>query len=597
MLHDRPRAAAYAAALAKVVRPGALVLDIGAGTGLLSALALRAAPDVTVVACEQWAPMAALARRVLGDNGCEKVEVVPSRSDDPPLAAVMAGRRADVIVSEILDSCLLGEGALPTMAHAGAHLLKQGGVAVPSAGRLLACVVASPVLRARWVSNACATLRPLHVGALAGAAGLLVPLTPPAVVASFDLTRPRLADLSGETTTSLPPATAAGPADAVVAWWEVDLAPGVALSTAPAWAREAGDPPPPPWTDHWKQAWAPGAAGVAVAVGDAVALRVRWDSTEVSMSLAAAPPPPPADLYCPDGDWLWGLSAGGAAALDAGARAVAAAAAGGAVLALGDGHLAALAAARAGADVVALVDSPGAARATARAAAAASVPVRVELLTVALQRTTDASPAAIALLAEPHYADTEGLPWDCLRFWRAKDALVAAGALAPTATLSPSSARLVLVGLHAPDLYRTRGALGSVQGVDMGVLDAAARAGASPNALLPRAAWQCGATRDATTRETVYELDFLGEAGEIEGDAVLRALDDTPTRIHAVAAWLALDAAPGARHACAPDPGGGPAPGPHAVLVLRGEAAAPLRVRARLSWGPDGRPRGTLEVV
>ena len=85
MLHDRPRAAAYAKALKIVIenkwkeedkQKNLFVLEIGAGSGLLSALAAKQQqrPDddddddddddallgrrVSVVACEQFPPMA-----------------------------------------------------------------------------------------------------------------------------------------------------------------------------------------------------------------------------------------------------------------------------------------------------------------------------------------------------------------------------------------------------------------------------------------------------------------------------------------------------------------------------------------------------------
>ena len=57
---------------------------------------------------------------------------------------------------------------------------------------------------------------------------------------------------------------------------------------------------------------------------------------------------------------------------------------------------------------------------------------------------------------------------------------------------------------------------------------------------------------------------------------------------------------PGFVAARAPSPGGAPAPGPHALLALGSPvdaAVGGLRVRARLRWGADGRPRGEVCVV
>ena len=41
---------------------------------------------------------------------------------------------ADILVTEIFDSVLLGEGILPSLAHARQHLLKPGAVCVPDGG-------------------------------------------------------------------------------------------------------------------------------------------------------------------------------------------------------------------------------------------------------------------------------------------------------------------------------------------------------------------------------------------------------------------------------------------------------------------------------
>ena len=555
MLNDRARAAAYAEALTACVRPGALVLDIGTGTGLLALLAARAGAGA-VVACEQWAPLASLARRVVAANGAsDVVSIVSARSDEPPTAAAMKrlGRPADVVVSEILDSAMLGEGCLPTMAAvARGGLLSPDGVAIPSAARVCACVAASPTLRACWAGPSTApggiagncdpTVRPLHTGPLAATGGL-TPLTPPGVIVEIDLTRPT--STHGNAITWLTPATMGGPADAVIVWWEVGLAPGVTLSTAPPWTASAdANHPPPAWTDHWKQTWVPGVDTLYLAPGDAVALRVEWTATAIAVSIATVrdgggvacpvPPPPPASSYGPT-DWLWGAaSPGNAAALAAAAATAAAVASAGrtAVVTLGDGHLPALAAAAAGADVLAIHESSGAAEATRRVAArvpALSGKVASTVLSLALALPPPVPAAAV--LAEPHYCRAEtGAPWDVLAWWRVLADLKAAGAVAKNALVSPRSARLVVVGLHAPDLAASRGPVGSVQGIDLSVLDALTTD--APDTLLPaHAAWQCGRTRDATTRAVVYALDFGGAPTSAAGEVVLLPVTATGSEL------------------------------------------------------------------
>ena len=75
-----------------------------------------------------------------------------------PLAAAPAPdllSPVDVIVTEIFDSELLGEGLLPTLRHAVSHLLRPGGVLVPARAALFGQLVQCPTLAAM------AHLRPL----------------------------------------------------------------------------------------------------------------------------------------------------------------------------------------------------------------------------------------------------------------------------------------------------------------------------------------------------------------------------------------------------------------------------------------------------
>uniref|UniRef100_A0A7S0VD07 type I protein arginine methyltransferase n=1 Tax=Polytomella parva TaxID=51329 RepID=A0A7S0VD07_9CHLO len=56
--------------------------------------------------------------------------------------------KADVIVTEIFDSQLLGEGMIPSMRHAARRLLKDDGEVIPASGKLFGQLVKSPLLRA-----------------------------------------------------------------------------------------------------------------------------------------------------------------------------------------------------------------------------------------------------------------------------------------------------------------------------------------------------------------------------------------------------------------------------------------------------------------
>ncbi len=79
--------------------------------------------------------MAACARVLSQANGFgqDAISVVGERSDTLTLPPEEGGRRFDVMVTEIFDSALLGEGILPTLRDAHRRLLRPGATVVPSA--------------------------------------------------------------------------------------------------------------------------------------------------------------------------------------------------------------------------------------------------------------------------------------------------------------------------------------------------------------------------------------------------------------------------------------------------------------------------------
>ncbi|KAJ8449400.1 hypothetical protein Cgig2_002532 [Carnegiea gigantea] len=141
MLNDTSRNKAYRLAIDKTVTRQCHVLDIGAGTGLLSMMAARAMGTADradngdakgqVTACESYLPMVKLMRKVLRCNGMERrINVINKRSDELKVG-VDISTRADILVSEILDSELLGEGLIPTLQNAHDELLVENAQTVP----------------------------------------------------------------------------------------------------------------------------------------------------------------------------------------------------------------------------------------------------------------------------------------------------------------------------------------------------------------------------------------------------------------------------------------------------------------------------------
>lgn len=146
MLADTARNDAFQAAIEAAVRPDDLVLDIGTGTGLLAMMAARAGASA-VVACEALPDMADLARLVVAANGYgRQIKVVPKASTSLAVGTDLP-RRATLLIAEIFDALLIGEGALDTFAHAHAHLLAPSARIIPAGGTVRAQLATLPRLK------------------------------------------------------------------------------------------------------------------------------------------------------------------------------------------------------------------------------------------------------------------------------------------------------------------------------------------------------------------------------------------------------------------------------------------------------------------
>jgi SAM-dependent methyltransferase len=125
MLEDHVRTDLYRRAIEATVRPGDVVLDLGAGTGILSLFAARSGAR-KIYAVERTA-MARIARLLVARNGAaSRVEVI-----EAPIEYVTLPRRVDVIVSEWLGAYGVDENLLPLVLLARDRWLKRGGRLLP----------------------------------------------------------------------------------------------------------------------------------------------------------------------------------------------------------------------------------------------------------------------------------------------------------------------------------------------------------------------------------------------------------------------------------------------------------------------------------
>jgi type I protein arginine methyltransferase len=124
MISCTPRMDAFMEALRRAVFPGATVIDIGAGTGIFSLLAVQFGA-ARVVAIEPASAARVLAISARDNNCSDRIEIHGGLSTDyhPDV-------RADVIISDLRGSLPLFEHHVGTIIDARERLLKPGGVLI-----------------------------------------------------------------------------------------------------------------------------------------------------------------------------------------------------------------------------------------------------------------------------------------------------------------------------------------------------------------------------------------------------------------------------------------------------------------------------------
>ena len=271
MICDRVRTGAFRRAIDSVVRPGDVVLDVGAGSGILSVFAARAGA-ARVYAVERTS-VAVLARELAAANGvAEIVRVIHGDVTDVELP-----ERVDVIVSEWLGGFGIDEGMLAPVIVARDRWLKPGGVMIPRLVTAWAALVhdrylaemveflrASPYglrfddLIEKTVNELSysGTFRHLAAGDKRSDAARLW-TTDAGLIPLQHAQAPHEAEM-------VLPVRDYGTANALALWFSAQLAPGIALSVGP------GDPP-----THWGMTTAPLRSLVDLAPGMAVRARVR----------------------------------------------------------------------------------------------------------------------------------------------------------------------------------------------------------------------------------------------------------------------------------------------------------------------------------
>jgi SAM-dependent methyltransferase len=271
MIRDQVRTEAFRSAIDTVVRPGDIVLDVGAGSGILSLFAAQAGAG-RVYAVEQTS-VAVLAHELAGANGvADIVQVIQGDVTDIELPEPV-----DVIVSEWLGGFGIDEGMLVPVIIARDRWLKPGGVMIPESvtawvalvhDRYLADMV--HFLRDNPYGLDLGDLVEKTVNEISYSGGFrhlsaAARRSEPAQLWTTNVGRIPLTEAQAPHVAEVLLSVGAhGTANALGLWFSAGLAPGISLSVGP------GDPP-----THWGTTTAPLRSPVELAGGVEVRAKVR----------------------------------------------------------------------------------------------------------------------------------------------------------------------------------------------------------------------------------------------------------------------------------------------------------------------------------
>lgn len=142
MLGDSERNDAYRSAIATALaeKPSHTVLDIGAGCGLLSMMA-AASGAKRVIGCETHPAICDAGREIVALNGfAQQIELINKDCRALKVAEDLE-QRADLVLFELFDCSLIGEGILHFLAYAREHLLDANATYLPLGARLRAQII------------------------------------------------------------------------------------------------------------------------------------------------------------------------------------------------------------------------------------------------------------------------------------------------------------------------------------------------------------------------------------------------------------------------------------------------------------------------
>ncbi|CAN6460810.1 unnamed protein product [Victoria cruziana] len=499
-----------------------------------------------VSACESYLPMGKLMRKVLRSNAMnDKIHLFHKRSDELQVGIDLPCR-ADVLISEILDSELLGEGLLPTLQNAHDVLLNKNCQTVPYRATTYGQLVESSFLwkihdlsgneaqisdgihlapsASKTVIQVEQKQHPMHCDPLSGEIKLL---SEPFKIFDFDFWRRPESHRSIQIPVE---AKRNGCIHAIISWWvlQLDEEGTILYSTAPRWIKSGTSN----WCDHWKQCiWFTSNSGVYVSKNEQILLQAVHDDIRVSYNIKKDDahseewtchdsqreyphlelPPERVAIYG-DKDWRFAMSSAVENALRGRASPLCVVADDSIFLTVAVAHLSE------SAHIISMLPrlrNSGYMYLKAVAYSNGFSMHRVKVLGKSSAGLTiaDTNHKQVDLfLSEPFYSGKEGmLPWQQLQFW--KERTVLGPMLSKDATIMPFRGILRCCAMSAPDLWQSRRMLRSVEGFDHSpVNEILGACGDLPEfhegPFLSYHIWQCGEIKELSEVFTIMEFNL-----------------------------------------------------------------------------------------
>ena len=265
---DDVRTHAYACAIREAVKPGSVVLDIGAGTGIFALLACRfGARKVYAV---DPSDVIEIGREIAAANGfADRIEFIGQMS-----TRITLPEKADVIIASMQGVLPLFEQNLVSIIDARRRLLAPGGIMIPQKETLWAAVVEAPEAYADiaipWNDNPYsldmrAAMR-LMTNTWHKRKARVKPeqlLLSPKCWATLDYTNLKEASVRGELTWTAP---RSGTGHGFVVWFDSELLEGITFSNAPGEAELM-----------YGKAFFPWPEPVVISEGDEITVQIRAD--------------------------------------------------------------------------------------------------------------------------------------------------------------------------------------------------------------------------------------------------------------------------------------------------------------------------------